>query len=60
MLLKMQAARRKEIHACRVEAMSEENEKLQKNHEGLEMDVKSLKDEVERLKLMMTNAKSHL
>jgi len=60
MLSKMQAARRKEIHACRAEAMSEENEKLQKNHDELEMDVKSLKDEVERLKLMMTNAKSYL
>lgn len=60
MLSKMQAARRKEIHACRAEAMSEEKEELQKKHDGLDMDVKRLKDEVQRLKLMMTNAKSHL
>lgn len=56
----MQVARRKEIDACRVESMSEEKEKLQKSHDGLEMDVKCLKEEVERLKLKMANAKSYL
>lgn len=60
MLLKMQAARRKETNACRAEAMLEENKELKKKREGLEMDIKSLKNEVERLGNLMINAKSYL
>lgn len=60
MILKLQIVRNKEKRIYRLETMFEDNKELSKKCEGLETEVKSLKEEIDRLKLRMTKAKSFL
>lgn len=60
MHLKMQIMREKEKRTYLLETMFEDNNEMRKKCEGLETEVKGLKEEIQCLKLRMTKAKSFL